>query len=184
MKKKYTLSIADMEINVITDEPQESVEYIVGVLDRKMREVLLKGKRCTKNEAAVLCALEFCADKIKQKEQIEELEDEMGDLTEKLRNAEEKLDFAQQNAERADKERVRLEAENAKLRTLLADLKGEEKVIVGGGAEEASIASEPAANDSSAAEEKPAEEKSTPKKKTTGKNRVGTMFDLLTFSDI
>lgn len=183
MKKKYTLSIADMEINVITDEPQESVEYIVGVLDRKMREVLLKGKRCTKNEAAVLCALEFCADKIKQKEQIEELEDEMGDLTEKLRNAEEKLDFAQQNAERADKERVRLEAENARLRALLADLKGEEKVIVGGGAEEP-VASEIGAEDSSVAEEKPAEEKPAPKKKTTGKNRVGTMFDLLTFSDI
>ena len=183
MKKKYTLSIADMEINVITDEPQESVEYIVGVLDRKMREVLLKGKRCTKNEAAVLCALEFCADKIKQKEQIEELEGEMGDLTEKLRNAEEKLDFAQQNAERADKERARLESENAKLRALLAEMKGEEKVIVGG-AQEAPIASEPVAEDSVVVEEKPAEEKPATKKKTTGKNRVGTMFDLLTFSDI
>ena len=178
MKKKYTLSIADMEINVITDEPQESVEYIVGVLDRKMREVLLKGKRCTKNEAAVLCALEFCADKIKQKEQIEELEDEMGDLTEKLRNTEEKLDFAQQNAERADKERARLESENAKLRALLAEMKGDESAAAE--AEEAPVA--PATE--SVAEEKPAEEKPATKKKTTGKNRVGTMFDLLTFSDI
>ena len=51
MKQKYTLLIADMEINVVTDEPQESVEYIVGILDRKIREIILKnwkpeGNRC------------------------------------------------------------------------------------------------------------------------------------------
>ena len=192
MKKKYTLSIADMEINVITDEPQESVEYIVGILDRKMREFALKSKRCTKNEAALLCALEFCADKIKMKEQIEELEDELESTSEKLKNAGEKLEYVQQNAERNEREKARLEVENAKLRAMLDDVRAGKKVSA-----EELPAGEPAevtapvgdvyatasesAEAEQAVEEKPAP---APRKKTSGKNRVGSMFDLLTFSDI
>ena len=76
MKKKYTLSIADMEINVVTDEPQESVERIVGILDRKMREFALKSRRCTKNEAALLCALDYCSDKIKMQRKIRSIDAE------------------------------------------------------------------------------------------------------------
>jgi AraC-like DNA-binding protein len=40
MKKKYSLSIADVELNVTVDEAPETVEYIVGVIDRKMRDIL------------------------------------------------------------------------------------------------------------------------------------------------
>ena len=39
MKKKYALVISDVEMNVVTDAPWESVEKIVGILDRKMRDI-------------------------------------------------------------------------------------------------------------------------------------------------
>ena len=199
MKKKFTLSIADMEINVITDEPQEFVEHIVGILDRKMREFALKSKRCTKNEAALLCALEFCADKLKQKEQIEELEDELESKNEKLANLSEKMEYVQQHADRAEKERARLEGENEKLRTALDAMRAGNKdsanQIAAEILEKAVEIEKPVGDvyaampvtEEAPAEEKPAEEKpaqSTSRKKTTGKSRVGSMFDLLTFSDI
>ena len=93
MKKKYTLSIADMEINVITEASEESVEYLVGVLDRKIREIALKSKKCTKSEAAVLCALDFCADKVELKNRVEALEDELEETKDDLEHIGEKLEL-------------------------------------------------------------------------------------------
>ena len=75
MKKKYTLVIADVEMNVLTDAPWESVEKIVGILDRKMRDINLKSHRCTKNQAALLCALEYCSEKLALQERNAELEE-------------------------------------------------------------------------------------------------------------
>ena len=75
MKKKYTLVISDVEMNVVTDAPWESVEKIVGILDRKMRDIHLKSYRCTKNQAALLCALEYCSEKLELQERNAELEE-------------------------------------------------------------------------------------------------------------
>lgn len=192
MKQKYTLSIADMEINVVTDEPQESVEHIVGILDRKIREISLKSKRCSKNEAALLCALDFCADKVKTKEVIEELEDQAEELEDQVKALSEKLEYVQKNVERLENERARLEVENSKLRSILDDMRA------GKAAEAAPVESAPvevqkpvgdiyateADAEAEAVEEKTAKLTPAQKKKGTGKNRVGSMFDLLTFSDV
>ena len=39
MKQKYTITIADTEMNVITEESPDFVDEIVGILDRKIREI-------------------------------------------------------------------------------------------------------------------------------------------------
>ncbi len=75
MKKKYTLVISDVEMNVVTEAPWESVEKIVGILDRKMRDINLKSYRCTKNQAALLCALEYCSEKLELQDRNAELEE-------------------------------------------------------------------------------------------------------------
>lgn len=194
MKQKYTLSIADMEINVVTDEPQESVERIVGILDRKIREISLKSKRCSKNEAALLCALDFCADKVKTKEVVEELEEQAEELEEQVKGLNEKLEYIQKNVERLENERARLEVENSKLRSILDDMRAG-KVAEAAPAEVAPVevqkpvgdiyaTEEAVADEVEEAEEKPAKLTPAQKKKGTGKNRVGSMFDLLTFSDV
>lgn len=74
MKQKYTITIADMEMNVISDESAEAVEALVGIVDRKMREITLMSKRCSKTEAALLCALDYCSDKIKAQRKVKALE--------------------------------------------------------------------------------------------------------------
>ena len=44
MKQRYTITIADMEVNVISDGAPEAVEVLVGMVDRKMREILQSGE--------------------------------------------------------------------------------------------------------------------------------------------
>ena len=119
MKKKYTLSIADIELNVTVDEAPETVEYIVGVIDRKMRDILLKSKYCPKTQAALLCALDLCADKVKAKEEADKLEDEIETLKAELKASDEKYTRAQSLTVALESEKVRLEIENMKLRALL-----------------------------------------------------------------
>ena len=160
MKQKYTLLIADMEISVITDEPQESVEHIVGILDRKMREITLKSKRCSKNEAALLCSLDFCAEKIQMKEKAELTQAKLDDALSDIENLNEKIELQSANLDRLERENRKLEKE---LRTLRGEAVEDEA---------------PVAADAVKPAEKPQEEK-----KNT-RNRVGSMFDLLTFSDI
>jgi len=63
MKQRYTITIADIEVNVISDGAPEAVESLVGIVDRKMREILLANRRCSKSEAARLCALDYGSDK-------------------------------------------------------------------------------------------------------------------------
>jgi cell division protein ZapA (FtsZ GTPase activity inhibitor) len=75
MKQKYTLVISDVELNVVTEASKEAVEKIVGILDRKMRDINLKSYRCTKNQAALLCALEYCSEKLELQDRNAELEE-------------------------------------------------------------------------------------------------------------
>ena len=60
---------------------REAVEALVGIVDRKMREISLMSKRCSKSEAALLCALDYCSDKIKAQRRVKALESKLA-LTE------------------------------------------------------------------------------------------------------
>ena len=167
MKKKYTLSIADVQLNVTVDESPETVEYIVGVIDRKMREILLRSKYCPKTQAALLCALDLCAEKVKAKEEIESLKDELSSLEDAIKAAEEKQRRADAFTAALEEEKARLQDENQKLREALK--------------EAGYMTFE---DEATPAVEEKKEENAEPAQKKQQKNRVGAMFDLLTFSDI
>ena len=77
MKQKYTITVADVEMNVISEESAEAVEALVGIVDRKMREIAMMSKRCSKAEAALLCALDYCSDKIKTQRRLKALESKL-----------------------------------------------------------------------------------------------------------
>ena len=74
MKQKYTITIADIEMNIISDESPEAVEALVGIVDRKMREVVSMSKHCSKTEGAILCCLDYCSEKIKAQRKVKALE--------------------------------------------------------------------------------------------------------------
>ena len=74
MHQKYTLTISDIEINVISDESPEAVEALVAIVDRKMREISSKSRNCSKTEAAILCSLDYCSDRMRAQRKIKMLE--------------------------------------------------------------------------------------------------------------
>ena len=77
MKQKYTIRVADIEMNVISEESPEAVEALVGIVDRKMREIESASRRCSKSEAALLCALDYCSERIKAQRKIKALESKL-----------------------------------------------------------------------------------------------------------
>lgn len=202
MKQKLTLNIADTSINVITDESEESVDYIVGVIDRKMREIMLKSRRCSKNEAALLCALEFCADRLKNKEYIEELEADLDAADGEVRRLADRVDALEAEIEKLEEEKraILARAEEAVAEDggngdgdggdgndgdgdMICDVDDGDEYGLDGDASDSNEA-EKKASDGERASVAETKRPYTDPKKNAKRNRVGSMFDLLTFSDI
>ena len=110
MKQKYTINIAGTEMNVITDEAPEFVEEVVGILDRKMREINVTSRRCSKTEAAFLCALDYCSDKVR--------------LTKKNRTYDAEIALKNAQLNRLASENEKQQAEIERLREEIARLRG------------------------------------------------------------
>ena len=94
LKQKYTITIGDVEMNVICEESPETVEKIVGHVDRKIREINLGSARCSKHEAALLCALDYCTEKLNLQAKLNEVEEQNDKLfraLERLQRENEKL---------------------------------------------------------------------------------------------
>ena len=199
MKNKYALTIADIQLDVLSEAPREEVDKISGIVDRKMREIYLHSRSCTRNEAALLCALEFCAERLENQGRLTELE-QLAEKYDEVLKA-----FRDKNHELSD-EVSKLRGENELLRSLLTD-----KERDGGAKDESAPVQTSAANPVSAKEflrqvadaqyadggnreEKEKEEKKKPAAQPEAaavgetasreRRRTGGMFDLLSFDDV
>jgi cell division protein ZapA (FtsZ GTPase activity inhibitor) len=106
MKKKYTLEIANSQINIITEEDKETLDAVVGIVDRKIREVYLHSKgECSRTNAAILVCLDYCAEKFELQKTLKNLNSEIERLT--ILN------------EAAEKEKAALERELEALRSTI-----------------------------------------------------------------
>ena len=226
MKQKYTITVADMELNIISDASPDEVENIVGILDRRMRDINLKSPRCTKNEAAILCALSYCSERIAMQEAFKKVEKDafrFAGENEKLKKTsegmQEEIDRLHKDAavmrsilDRAAAAVPQTEAAEAKQtspkgrfeprrtvgrpessrREFEAVAPGDQLSAFDSMPEEEPALPASAQPTAPVPPAVPAEEpapapKTEPAKKAqkpSGKSRVGTMFDLLTFSDV
>ena len=165
MNQNYTITVAGIDLNVLSDRSAESVETVVASLDRKMREIFLHSPTCSKNEAALLCALEYCASHMAEEEHLAELEE---------------------NSVKYQAQIANLTSENERLKAALDKLLTEKR--------EAEAAAKNAAEQGTADGTEPGatvtrkdvaglESAASDKAKKGRRSRVGNMFDLLTFSD-
>ena len=181
MKQKYAITVADMELNIISDASPDEVENIVSILDRRMRDINLKSPRCTKNEAAILCALSYCSERIAMQEAFKKVEKDafrFAGENEKLKQTIESMQLEMDNL-RKDAAVMRSILDRASI-TAVAPTPSETE------AKKPEVAPEEpkAPVEPEAAPIAPVEEESQKKNTKPQKNRVGTMFDLLTFSDV
>lgn len=73
-KKRYELEIADVEMAIISDEREDFVMRLANELDSGIRYLLKHNKRCSKLDAAILCALDYASDKLKAEKRVRNLE--------------------------------------------------------------------------------------------------------------
>ena len=186
MKQKYTITIADVEMNVITDETQDAVDTMVGMVDRKMREIRRSSTLCSKSEAALLCALDYCSEKITLQRQIKAIEAEVAEVVAKLEEA-------NRRNESLGREIDKLKAKNetlAKKAEMVGKIPVQLQMNIN---EEAPVekAEEPTVEPTpeAPAAEAPRRRGRPPKtatapEATEAKKRVRSMFDLITFDRI
>ncbi len=72
-KRKVDLNIAGIQMSLITDESEAHVAGITRRMDEKMT-ALLSNVKLSKLDAALLCALDFCSDKIVAEKRLRNLE--------------------------------------------------------------------------------------------------------------
>ena len=107
MKQRYTITISDVQMNVISDESPEAVEALVSLVDRKMREITGgRGSSVPKTEAALLCALDYCSERIRSQRKVKALET--------------KLAYTETALEEAELENEQLKKEVEELRLMTA----------------------------------------------------------------
>ena len=74
MRQKYAVTIADVPMNIICDETQETVDAAVCELDKQIRDLLsASGHSCTRTEAVLLTALDRTTRAMHLQKRVDEL---------------------------------------------------------------------------------------------------------------
>ena len=73
IKRKVEFTVAGITMSLITDEPDAFVNSVVKRMDDKMSALLHDMKR-SRLDAAMLCAIAFCGDKITAEKRVRNLE--------------------------------------------------------------------------------------------------------------
>lgn len=74
MKERFNIEIADIQFSIVSDEGEEFVHQIVETVDKRVRDLIINNKRCSKLDAVILCALDYCGEKQKADRKIKSLE--------------------------------------------------------------------------------------------------------------
>ena len=105
-KRKIDVEIAGLKMSLVTDETESFVESVVRRVNDTMNSLLQSSKNRTRLDAALLCALDFCSDKLTAEKRVRNLEAQISLYDVNLRKA---------------------RAENAELKAALEGAKGGKK---------------------------------------------------------
>lgn len=71
MKEKYILTVDEIKICVRSDESAEKIEEVEDTVNRRLRAIHASAKNCSKVEAALICALDFCSENMEYRKKYE-----------------------------------------------------------------------------------------------------------------
>ena len=91
MKQKYTVTVAGMTVNLVSDEEEEYVNGLVRLLDQRINEMVVSSKHCSKNEALLFCTIDYFDDKIKNSLRFQRMQETIDKLTEENEEMRKKL---------------------------------------------------------------------------------------------
>ena len=74
MKERYNIEISDIQLTIVSDEPEEFVTSTVAKINERVNDLIVHNKRCSKLDAALLCALDYCGEYAKAERRIRNLE--------------------------------------------------------------------------------------------------------------
>lgn len=74
MKEHYNIEISDIQLTIVSDEPEDFVNSTVEKINERVNDLIVRNKRCSKLDAALLCALDYCGEFSKAERRIRNLE--------------------------------------------------------------------------------------------------------------
>lgn len=86
---KYTITIADIDLNIVTEESPEMVNTLVSAVDHRVRDLVARNPRLTKSEAAILCAVDYCAGQYKSDARTRQMEHDFIGISKELESTRE-----------------------------------------------------------------------------------------------
>ncbi len=80
MKEKITLVVSGVKITVVTENDPEYVRSLGRLLEKRVSDLVISSTSCQKNEALLLCALDYLDERNKLAKENEELKAELAKL--------------------------------------------------------------------------------------------------------
>ena len=182
---KYTITIADVDLYINTEESPKMVETLVSTVDRRLRDITTMSPRLSKSEAAILCAVDYCADKLKGENQAREMKKEIAALSAELEELKKNYAALCDETEEVRRENRVMNALISKNLSMAASMQsaapttGEQLAI------ETSAEVVPATEVMFEGEDAAAAPKKARRPRANKANdKMGDMFDMLTFKDV
>ena len=80
MKEKITLVVSGVKITVVTENDPEYVKSLGRLLEKRVSDLVISSTSCSKNEALLLCALDYLDERNKLIKENEELKEQLAKL--------------------------------------------------------------------------------------------------------
>lgn len=92
MKQKFTITLLDLPVSIVSDESEETVKALAKTLNERVQSVLWKSRQISKTEAALFCALEYLSESQEAKARADKAEAQLGLYTANLARMREEND--------------------------------------------------------------------------------------------
>lgn len=123
MKNKIQVKINGIEYTLISTEPEEYVQKVASMVNRKMNEVTENCPHLSTAMAAVLSAINLADNCLKADNNSEHLRTQIAEYAEELKGAKNELAEKQQELSKVTAQLQRMQIEIAKKDTLISSLR-------------------------------------------------------------